>query len=45
MDEVVASNVFTTTSGSFIGAKEARVVERNVDEYEMNESNKAEAIP
>lgn len=36
MNEVIASNVFTTASGSFIGAKGARVVERNVNEYEVN---------
>lgn len=36
MDDVVASNVFTTTTGSFISAKGARIVERNVNEYELN---------
>ena len=36
MDAVIVSNVFTTASGSFISAKGARVVERNVNEYEMN---------
>ena len=36
MDEIIASNVFTTASGSFISAKGARVVERNVNEYEVN---------
>ncbi|WP_028392388.1 DUF2922 domain-containing protein [Bacillus cihuensis] len=36
MNEVIASNVFTTASGSFISAKGARVVERNVNEYEVN---------
>ena len=36
MDAVIASNVFTTASGSFISIKGARVVERNVSEYEVN---------
>ncbi|WP_028392396.1 DUF2922 domain-containing protein [Bacillus cihuensis] len=36
MDDIIASNVFTTASGLFISAKGARVVERNVNEYEMN---------
>lgn len=36
MDEVIASNVFATVSGSFISARGARVVERNVNEYEVN---------
>ncbi|KMY50954.1 DUF2922 domain-containing protein [Peribacillus loiseleuriae] len=36
MDEMIASNVFTTASGSFINAKGARVVERHIDEYAVH---------
>ncbi|SFA72052.1 MULTISPECIES: DUF2922 domain-containing protein [unclassified Bacillus (in: firmicutes)] len=36
MEQIIAANVFFTTSGSFVSAKSARVVERNVTEYELN---------
>ncbi|MFJ5621553.1 DUF2922 domain-containing protein [Peribacillus loiseleuriae] len=36
MDEIIASNVFTTASGSFVNTKGARIVKRHVDEYEVN---------
>ncbi|MCQ6277170.1 DUF2922 domain-containing protein [Bacillus sp. V3B] len=35
MDAVIASNVFGGSYGTLVGAKEARVVERNVTEYEL----------
>ncbi|MBO0958799.1 DUF2922 domain-containing protein [Neobacillus sp. MM2021_6] len=35
MAQIVASDIFTTTSGRFVAAKGARVVERNVTDYEL----------
>ncbi|MBV7504146.1 DUF2922 domain-containing protein [Bacillus sp. sid0103] len=35
MAEIIASTIFTTTSGKFVTAKGARVVDRNVIEYEL----------
>ncbi|MDQ0217328.1 DUF2922 domain-containing protein [Peribacillus cavernae] len=35
MDVILAANVFTSPSGDFVGKKGARVVERNVNEYEV----------
>lgn len=35
MDEMIASNVFYTSSGNLVVAKGARVIERNVTDYEM----------
>ncbi|PLT34422.1 DUF2922 domain-containing protein [Bacillus sp. V5-8f] len=35
MDTILAANVFTSPSGDFVGKKGARVVERNVNEYEL----------
>ena len=35
MSQIVASNVFTSASGRFVSAKGARVVDRNVTDYEL----------
>ncbi|WP_026564086.1 DUF2922 domain-containing protein [Bacillus sp. UNC41MFS5] len=35
MAQIIASEVFTTTSGKFVAAKGARVVDRNVTDYEL----------
>jgi hypothetical protein len=35
MDQIIAANVFTSSSGEYVGKKGARVVERNVNEYEI----------
>ncbi|WP_409305165.1 DUF2922 domain-containing protein [Peribacillus sp. SCS-155] len=35
MDQIIAANVFTSSSGDYIGKKGARLVERNVSEYEI----------
>lgn len=35
MDQIIAANVFTSPSGLFVSAKEARVIERNVVSYEI----------
>ncbi|MEH7073882.1 DUF2922 domain-containing protein [Neobacillus drentensis] len=35
MTQIIAANVFTTASGKFVAAKGARVVDRNVTEYEL----------
>ncbi|RFU61518.1 DUF2922 domain-containing protein [Bacillus sp. V59.32b] len=35
MDAIVAANVFSSPSGDFVGKKGARIVERNVSEYEV----------
>lgn len=35
MDSIIAANVFTSQSGDFVSKKGARVVERNVNEYEV----------
>ncbi|WP_182502056.1 DUF2922 family protein [Peribacillus huizhouensis] len=44
MDEIIARCVITTASGSFISTKGAKVVERNVNEFEVNELNETEAF-
>ncbi|SFC01912.1 Protein of unknown function [Bacillus sp. OV322] len=36
MDQIITLNVFTSRTGDYISKKGARVVERNVDDYEMN---------
>ncbi|MFP5113776.1 DUF2922 domain-containing protein [Bacillaceae bacterium C204] len=35
MAQIIASGIFTTASGNFVAAKGARVVDRNVTEYEL----------
>ncbi|MBS4190136.1 DUF2922 domain-containing protein [Bacillus sp. FJAT-49705] len=35
MDQIVTADIFQTTNGSFASAKDARVIERNVTEYEL----------
>jgi hypothetical protein len=35
MDVILAANVFSSPSGDFISRKGARVVDRNVNEYEV----------
>ncbi|WML41407.1 DUF2922 domain-containing protein [Neobacillus sp. OS1-2] len=35
MAQIMASDIFTTASGRFVAAKGARVVERNVTDYEL----------
>ncbi|PFP26581.1 hypothetical protein COJ96_17410 [Bacillus sp. AFS073361] len=35
MAQIIASEIFTTTSGKFVAAKGARVVDRNVTDYEL----------
>lgn len=35
MDQIITSDVFTTASGRFVAAKGARVIERNVTDYEL----------
>lgn len=35
MDAILAANVFSSPSGDFVGKKGARVIERNVSEYEV----------
>lgn len=35
MAQIIASEVFTTSSGKFVAAKGARVVDRNITEYEI----------
>jgi len=35
MAQIIASEVFTTASGKFVEAKGARVIDRNVTEYEL----------
>lgn len=35
MAQIIASDVFTTASGKLVAAKGARVVDRNVTEYEL----------
>jgi hypothetical protein len=35
MEEIIASGVFTSTNGNFISLKGARVIDRNVTEYEI----------
>jgi hypothetical protein len=35
MEEMIASGVFTSANGNFVSVKGARVVDRNVTEYEI----------
>jgi hypothetical protein len=35
MAQIIASEIFTTGSGKFVAAKGARVVDRNVVDYEL----------
>ena len=35
MEEMIASGVFTSTNGNFAAVKGARVIDRNVTEYEI----------
>ncbi|MEH7086504.1 DUF2922 domain-containing protein [Neobacillus drentensis] len=35
MAQIIASEVFTTSSGKFVSSKGARVVDRNVTDYEL----------
>lgn len=35
MAQIIASEIFTTGSGKFVSAKGARVVDRNVTDYEL----------
>jgi hypothetical protein len=35
MEEIIASGVFTSTNGNFASVKGARVIDRNVTEYEI----------
>jgi hypothetical protein len=35
MEEIIGAEVFYTTGGKFISAKGARVIERNVTDYEL----------
>jgi hypothetical protein len=35
MEEIIASGVFTSANGNFVSVKGARVVDRNVTEYEI----------
>jgi hypothetical protein len=35
MAQIIASEIFTTSSGKFVAAKGARVVDRSVTDYEL----------
>ncbi len=35
MDTIIAANVFTSKGGNFVTKDSARIVERNVSEYEI----------
>ncbi|CAH2714067.1 hypothetical protein BACCIP111895_01221 [Neobacillus rhizosphaerae] len=35
MEQIITAEVFTTASGKFVAAKGARVIDRNVTEYEL----------
>ncbi|KGX91591.1 hypothetical protein N781_03630 [Pontibacillus halophilus JSM 076056 = DSM 19796] len=35
MDEIVAQNIFMTSSGDFVGKKEARLVQNEITEFEL----------
>jgi hypothetical protein len=35
MDLIIAAGVFNTASGKFVSAKGARIIERNVTDYEL----------
>ena len=35
MDLIIAQNIFAGNTGTFVSAKEARLVEHNVTEYEI----------
>jgi len=36
MDEIIASDVFTSSGGSYIAKKDARIVERTVEEIHFS---------
>lgn len=36
MDQIISDNAFNTEYGDFVTKKNARVIERNVVEYELN---------
>lgn len=36
MEQIITAEVFTTSSGKFVVAKGARVIDRNVTEYELD---------
>ncbi|WP_285767213.1 DUF2922 domain-containing protein [Peribacillus sp. SI8-4] len=36
MEQVIAGNVFLSASGGFVGVKGARLVERNVEDLELD---------
>lgn len=36
MDEIIASDVFNSSGGSYIAKKDARIVERTVEEIHFN---------
>ncbi|NRD76923.1 DUF2922 domain-containing protein [Bacillus sp. BRMEA1] len=35
MEQIIASDVFTTANGKFVSVKAARVVDRNITDYDM----------
>ncbi|WP_349632690.1 DUF2922 domain-containing protein [Neobacillus sp. WH10] len=35
MEQIIASDIFTSSSGRFVAPKGARVIERNVTDYEL----------
>ena len=35
MEQIIAANIFTTGSGNLVSAKGARVIDRNVTDYEL----------
>ncbi|MFZ7946115.1 MULTISPECIES: DUF2922 domain-containing protein [Bacillaceae] len=35
MEQIIASDIFTSSSGRFVTPKGARVIERNVTDYEL----------
>ncbi|CAH2714077.1 hypothetical protein BACCIP111895_01231 [Neobacillus rhizosphaerae] len=35
MEQIIATDVFTTASGKFVAAKGVKVIERNVTDYEL----------
>lgn len=35
MEQIVAADVFTSSSGKYVSAKGARVIDRNVTDYEI----------
>jgi len=35
MEQIIASNVFTTSSGKYVSVKGAKVIDRNITDYDM----------